>query len=532
MTLKTSPSRPPSEDHGSLSLCAKCALVFLMLTVVYSIVGSVVMPIVFTTIISNVIEGIMVLTPSSELYEGWKDPDMPIYQNFYFFDIQNKDEVMQGGKPRVREAGPYTYMVNLTRSNITFSDNDTLLSYVQYMHYTFMPEMSVGAEDDIITTVNLPLMTSAVNTKYESWMARLTISAVAQIHNHEILMSMSIRDLLWGYQDPVLNQLQQLIGDDVITTDMFGLLMGQNGSSSNHFTINTGESNPFMLNRIEEWNGMTSLPWWGDDESNMINGTDGTMFYPGVKPDDTLYVFNPFSFRSMPFIYQNDSSYDDVDLYHFYIPPYAYASPDVYPPNAGFCLQDVCPPSGIFNISVCSQGVPMSLSLPHFLYGDEELINSIDGINPNETLHQNSMDIDPIMGVPFLIHQTTQINMYIEEVSGVTQTHGLPSLHQPVLWIETMGVLPERIISDYKFGLSIGVQIGSISRYSCIALGLSCLILAFTIIKCSRDRTCRRKGHTISSSKEKEAMNNEYIIIPDRDIVKTIQESETKDAPV
>ena len=38
----------------------------------------------------------------------------------------------------------------------------------------------------------------------------------------------------------------------------------------------------------------------------------------------------------------------------------------------------------------------MSLSLPHFLYGDEELINSIDGINPNESLHQNSMDIDPV----------------------------------------------------------------------------------------------------------------------------------------
>ena len=68
--------------------------------------------------------------------------------------------------------------------------------------------------------------TSAVNTKYESWMARLTISAIAQIHNHEILMSVSIGDLLWGYQDPVLNQLQQLIGDDVITSDMFGLLMG------------------------------------------------------------------------------------------------------------------------------------------------------------------------------------------------------------------------------------------------------------------------------------------------------------------
>ena len=54
--------------------------------------------------------------------------------------------------------------VNLTRSNITFGDNDTL-SYVQYMRYTFMPEMSVGAEDDIITTVNLPLMVSYTHHK-------------------------------------------------------------------------------------------------------------------------------------------------------------------------------------------------------------------------------------------------------------------------------------------------------------------------------------------------------------------------------
>lgn len=43
-----------------------------------------------------------------------------------------------------------------------------------------------------------------------------------------------------------------------------------------------------------------------------------------------------------------------------------------------------------------SSGAPMALSLPHFLYGDEQLINATDGIEPNETLHQSSIDIEPV----------------------------------------------------------------------------------------------------------------------------------------
>ena len=38
----------------------------------------------------------------------------------------------------------------------------------------------------------------------------------------------------------------------------------------------------------------------------------------------------------------------------------------------------------------------MSLSHPHFLYGDETLIDAIGGMEPNETLHQNAMDIEPV----------------------------------------------------------------------------------------------------------------------------------------
>ena len=49
-------------------------------------------------------------------------------------------------------------------------------------------------------------------------------------------------------------------------------------------------------------------------------------------------------------------------------------------------------------------GVPMSLSHPHFLYGDEKLIDAIGGIEPNETLHQNALDIEPV-SEPLIEHQ-------------------------------------------------------------------------------------------------------------------------------
>ena len=51
----------------------------------------------------------LILTPSTELYKIWSEPEIPIYQRMYFFDIQNLEEIMNGGKPKVKEVGPYTY---------------------------------------------------------------------------------------------------------------------------------------------------------------------------------------------------------------------------------------------------------------------------------------------------------------------------------------------------------------------------------------------------------------------------------------
>ena len=55
------------------------------------------------------IRQMLILTPSTEFYQMWSEPEIPVYQGMYFFDIQNVEEIMKGGKPKVKEVGPYTY---------------------------------------------------------------------------------------------------------------------------------------------------------------------------------------------------------------------------------------------------------------------------------------------------------------------------------------------------------------------------------------------------------------------------------------
>ena len=51
----------------------------------------------------------MELTPSSPIYAEWVNATVPLTSKFYFFEVENPDEVFNGAKPALREKGPYTY---------------------------------------------------------------------------------------------------------------------------------------------------------------------------------------------------------------------------------------------------------------------------------------------------------------------------------------------------------------------------------------------------------------------------------------
>ncbi|XP_078574978.1 scavenger receptor class B member 1-like [Branchiostoma floridae x Branchiostoma japonicum] len=117
----------------------------------------------YNTLLYTFVTKMMVLQEGSFIFSFWKDIPIPIYMQFYLFDILNVEEVLKGGKPAVEQRGPYTYRELRNKTQLQFNADDTV-SYVNMKRYEFVPDMSVGRENDTITTLNIPAMVRAGKT--------------------------------------------------------------------------------------------------------------------------------------------------------------------------------------------------------------------------------------------------------------------------------------------------------------------------------------------------------------------------------
>ncbi|KAK6981931.1 sensory neuron membrane protein 1 [Biomphalaria glabrata] len=61
------------------------------------------------TIVEKEIKKKMVISPSSQIYDIWQDSPVPVYMQFFMFNVENPDEVRKGEKPFLKQMGPYTY---------------------------------------------------------------------------------------------------------------------------------------------------------------------------------------------------------------------------------------------------------------------------------------------------------------------------------------------------------------------------------------------------------------------------------------
>ena len=51
-----------------------------------------------------------VIEPGTTAWDNWVAADTPVYRQFWLFDVQNPQDVVENGsKPTLVEKGPYTY---------------------------------------------------------------------------------------------------------------------------------------------------------------------------------------------------------------------------------------------------------------------------------------------------------------------------------------------------------------------------------------------------------------------------------------
>ncbi|NWS67118.1 SCRB1 protein, partial [Crotophaga sulcirostris] len=408
------------------------------------------------------------IDPSSISFNMWKDIPVPFYMSVYFFEVLNPKEVLQGAKPVLNQRGPYVYREFRYKTNITFHDNDTV-SFLEYRELFFRPDLSNGSEDEYVVVPNILMMGAAVMMEGLPDFVKLVLSGALAGLKQEAFMNRTVREILWGYDDPLIDTINALVPGLIPFKGKFGLFVELNNSNSGLFTVNRGMKDISRVHMVDSWNGLkkASVNYWQSNECNMINGTSGEMWPPFMSPT-SLEFYSPDACRSMTLVYEQSGKFEGVPTYRFVAPKTLFANGTDYPPNEGFCP---CLQSGIQNVSSCRLNAPMFISHPHFYNADPVLVDAVEGLHPSKDQHALFLDVHPMTGIPMNCSIKLQLNLYIKRVSGILQTGRIKPVVLPLLWFAESGSIEGPVLKQFYTNL---VLIPSLLEYlQYIFLGLS-----------------------------------------------------------
>jgi hypothetical protein len=307
-----------------------------------------------------------------------------------------------------------------------------------------MPNLSKGTLQDLIKVPNIPLLASItefnsgrLSVTEETFLKGLYITRLEQFHLK------TVDEYLFGYTDTFT--LAVLKGK----TEKAGLLSSRKGVAVDNLTIYTGEDSLDNLGKIHAMNGQTVLNIW-KDECNEIVGTDGSQFPPYLMDmEQELKIFIKSFCRPLTLKYEREVSVlNGIPAWRYKTAKNEFASSKTNPAMKCYCdaATQKCPPDGVFDASKCLDGIPLLVSHPHFLEGDESLFERFEGLRPNEKEHETFADIHARMAFPISGASRLQMNFKVSKF----QSFMIPSYYTsldgviiPIFWFEvTAGEIP------------------------------------------------------------------------------------------
>ncbi|XP_020617598.1 lysosome membrane protein 2-like isoform X2 [Orbicella faveolata] len=493
-----------ASKRGCCSCCSRRALIigfavsgtFLLLLGLLLSVGG-----VGSFMIKRQIEKKVQLKPGGLVFKEWKRPSVPIFMQYFVFNLTNPDEVFAGTSiPSVTQMGPYSYREIRSNDVANWTKDDSVVTFMPNRTYIFDPDTSCAGcndKDDTFVTVNIPLLAVALwirNTNYREEQKDCFdfIQIAANEDGVKLFQRKSVFELLWGYNDTFLADLvdasklpppfPQCPGPEGGLTDFVQLQY--NNTYYGISAVNTGQSDISRLEQFTMWRGQTHLSWWSDEYANMINGTDGTQFSPDVSKDDILYIFSPDICRSGYLRYDSEVTEKRIKLYRFTIPEEMYLSGDVYSPNKGFCVSPGCLPTGLLNVSLCQpMNPPVVMSPPHFYQSNKSLLETVNGLHPMKSAHQTLLDVEPLTGIVMRAAKRLQVNIALEPVDTFNQTSGkFKPVFLPVMFANESALITDQKAAEFRHQVYLPIKLTEVVQYVLIALGSLFLIEAFALL--------------------------------------------------
>ncbi|XP_074868467.1 scavenger receptor class B member 1 isoform X2 [Carettochelys insculpta] len=444
------------------------------------------------------------IDPNSISYGMWKDIPVPFYLSAYFFEVMNPKEIELGAKPVVNQRGPYVYREHRYKTNITFHDNGTV-SFLEYRRFYFRPDLSDGMEEDYIVVPNILVMGAAVMMEKLPHFLKVMISGTLAGLKQEAFMNRTVQEIMWGYDDPLIDLLNSFVPGLIPFKGKFGLFIDFNNSNSGLFTVYTGATDITKIHIVDTWNGLKKVNYWRSDECNMINGTSGQMWPPFMTPSSSLEFYSPDACRSMKLVYEQSGVFKGVPTYRFVAPKTLFANGTEYPPNEGFCP---CRESGIQNVSTCRMNAPVFISHPHFYNADPVLVEAVGGLHPSKEQHALFLDIHPtywqfvgegvqgrgrcevgVTGIPMSCSIKLQLSLYMKKVAGISQTGEIKPVVLPLLWFAESGAIEGSVLQQFYTSLVLIPSVMEYVQYICLGLGVALIIMAI-VLDMKRQEKC------------------------------------------
>lgn len=240
---------------------------------------------------------------------------------------------------------------------------------------------------------------------------------------------------------------EDLIPNEDLPNNAFGVLNGKNNTKSGPFEVYTGIRDETKIGYMVSYKNEKKQTKWSSDHCNRIYGTDGSQFPPFRSKKDRLPIFGADICRTLYLIYSEETEFKGIPVWKMILDPSMFDPPKINPENECYCMHhkkrpDRCNIKGVMDLGGCLNGAPLVLSAPHFLDTSPNLADQVIGLNPDRSKHEFSLLFEPRIGAPVYAYGRIQLSVRVEKTSFLRGFNNVRNSFIPFIWIEEVRVTP------------------------------------------------------------------------------------------
>ncbi|XP_047356579.1 protein croquemort isoform X1 [Vespa velutina] len=414
----------------------------------------------------------LTLTPTSTIYNLWKETPIPMYLKFYFFNWTNPDVFNHplNIKPVLVEMGPYVFREVDYKVNQIWNDNGTVTFQRRKVWY-FDESLSNGKLTDQVTNLDPVVVTLGQMMKSKSILMREISDKVIKSLGKNLSMTQTVGKLLFdGYEDELL-VIAKKLNLSIIPFTKFGWFYQRNNSDTYDGTFNmlTGTNNLYEMGIVKEWNFVNKTNYY-KDSCAIIDGTNGDL-WPPLDNNKTANIFVPDICTYVTLTYDNESLYQGLEGSKFISSITTLDNGDNVKSRKCYCKNKPCEPSGVLDVSRCKYGAPAFISLPHFYLADNSYGKAVKGLEPSKEKHETFVIIEPKTGVPLQVKAQLQLNLMVESIQQMSIFKYVRKTYMPMMWFTQEANLTPNYVNQVKF-LHILPSLGLVTSIGIAGIGI------------------------------------------------------------